>query len=307
MLIATLPSIENEQKIEQIFSHPQVGTVRFNVGGNKSNKSVIEIMWVLKELSMKYSKDLLLDIKGRQLRIEVESKNNYGGIILNHRLSVPFGSSVGLRNDDDVYTLVDVNGNIIVLDPVPDFVGKGQAVNIFSDLLEVDGYLTEEDADYLEAASEVGINIVCASFFERWSDFLSIRDIHPNAKIVLKIESKKGVEFIRDVDLSDQFETGAARLMAARDDLSQNYGEGNPEVLKVLEEIARIDPSAILASRLMHGLKDSSHMNIADMSDLRLMQVLGYKHFMLGDNISQFRFDEAMENWQNFCRVFPFE
>jgi len=46
---------------------------------------------------------------------------------------------------------------------------------------------------------------------------------------------------------------------------------------------------------------------MGDWSDLYLMQIMGYKNFMLSDGISGRHFDEAMIAWQNYLNVFNSE
>lgn len=120
------------------------------------------------------------------------------------------------------------------------------------------------------------------------------------AQLVLKIESIRGLEFVESMP-AKTFEKFP--LIAARDDLMINIGENKAMMLLALQQIITKDPNAILASRIFSGLENSSNVTMADFSDLKLMRIMGYKNFMLSDEISQQHFDKAMKAWEDFQLV----
>ena len=114
-------------------------------------------------------------------------------------------------------------------------------------------------------------------------------------KLVLKIESQKGIEFAKKTPkkVLKKFQ-----LMAARDDLFLGYANKRSEFLDSLEMIAEKDPNAILASKIMSGLSEyPNELTIGDMADMALMKQFGYKHFMFQDELADC-FAMAIRNWQ---------
>jgi hypothetical protein len=309
MLIATLPPVHQFKNMAEMIFHPLVSAVRYNVGMISRGGKPIKILKIILDICEKAGKELFIDIKGRQLRIIESSVPRFAGISLNHRFRVDLPAVVHLRNEDYVCNLIAIRKNKIFLDPLPEIVCKGQAINVIGENLKIEGYLTKEDIKYLKAARELGITGIFASFVESEADWQEIWEIFPEAKLKLKIESRPGVALLDRID-SDHFNPDLGRrltLVAARDDLAQNLGAGNPEIITVLESIINIDPDAILASCIFNSLKKNSLVDMADISDLRLMQLLGYKNFLLSDGISEYRFNEAMLNWKNYILSFPFE
>lgn len=49
---------------------------------------------------------------------------------------------------------------------------------------------------------------------------------------------------------------------------------------------------------LEHG-----EVSFADIADLRLMEVFGYKHFMFSDGISRKHFKEAIRLWEEYTKA----
>ena len=68
MLIATLPSLNNMEKVQRVFENTNISEVRFNTGVQTAY-SIEETLDILNKLSIKYKKKLWIDIKGRQLRV----------------------------------------------------------------------------------------------------------------------------------------------------------------------------------------------------------------------------------------------
>jgi len=291
-LIATLPNLSNVERVRKVLSCPEISEARFNTGVS-TLMDVNEVVPLLKELSAQYSKRIWLDIKGRQLRIIRWADPQYEAIELNHQISVVYPAQIHFRNGG-IRNLTRVKGNKVIVDhPPQEAVGAGQSVNIIAKDLEIEGcYLTELDKQYLEAAAQQGMNGVYASFVEKFEDLSEIASILPKAEIVSKIESLKGVELVTKSKIGN--------LMAARDDLYLQTGQ-NYSMMKHLETILRSDSNAICASRIFSSLEKNKAVDFADFSDLTLMYNLGYRRFMLCDNICNYHFDEAISAWKEFC------
>ncbi len=291
ILIATLPALNNMDKIYQVFKNPHVSEVRFNTGA-QTPYSVIETLTILKELSIKYKKRVWIDIKGRQLRVIKWADPLYSCIELNHNIEIMYPARIYFRNGDEVNITHVQDGNKLYVDPLPKYaLGAGQSVNIIAKDLKIEGYLTEKDKEYLAACRKLGFRRIMASFVESFNDLDEIYAIQPRAKIVSKIESEKGLKFISQYKLS--------RLMAARDDLFLQTGQ-NYKMFEHLKSIIKSDPKAICASRIFLSLEKKDTVDFADFADLELMYQMGYRRFMLCDNVCNYCFEKAILAWEEF-------
>ncbi len=304
LLIATLPAVHQERLLTQIISHPLVDEVRYNTGVC-SAYSPKETLTRILALTERFEKKLWVDLKGRQLRIVEWAVPNFGKIVLNHGLEVDCPARVYFRGND-YSELKVVRGNVIYVDPPPKYaVGNGQAINIHGNNLNIKGYFTEEDLAYITTSCELGINNFMLSFVENASDIdefnalISKQPYKPEKiNVVLKIESPKGLEFIEKTALLPN-----CNLMAARDDLMINIGHNKTKILPALEKIIKSDPEAIVASRIFAGLETAGSISMGDLADIKLMQLLGYKRFMLSDGICNQHFEKAIQAWQDFLEV----
>ena len=68
-----------------------------------------------------------------------------------------------------------------------------------------------------------------------------------------------------------------------------------------LATIIKSDPGAICASRIFSSLERKSSVDFADYADLSLMASMGYRRFMLCDNICNYHFDKAIAAWRDFA------
>ena len=291
VLIATLPSLNNMEKVKKVFSNPHIAEVRFNTGVQTAY-SIEETLDMLKNLSIKFHKKLWIDIKGRQLRVTKWADPMYSCVEISHRVQVSYPASVYFRNGDRVNIAHIKDGNKLFVDPLPrEALGAGQSVNILAKDIEIEGYLTEKDRLYLEACKKMDLNFIMASFVESFDDLAQILQVLPKAHIVSKIESLKGISFIKQYNVPN--------LMAARDDLYLQSGQ-NYSILEHLKTIISRDSGAICASKIFLSLEKREIVDLADYSDLELMYNMGYRKFMLCDNVCNFRFVKAIEAWEEF-------
>ena len=290
-LIATLPSLNNMEKVEQVFANPQISEVRFNTGVQTAF-SIEETLELLKKLSEKYNKRLWIDLKGRQLRVAKWADPLYSCVELNHKVQVLYPAQIYFRNGDKVDIIHIKEGNKLFVDPLPrEALGAGQSVNIIARDIEVEGYLTEKDKQYLKVCRKMGIRYIMASFVEKFDDLAEIIHYLPDAQIVSKIESLKGMDFISQYNVPN--------LMAARDDLYVQTGQ-NHSMLKHLQTIIQRDSGAICASKIFLSLEKRQTPDFADYADLELMYSMGYRKFMLCDNICNYCFEQAIKAWEEF-------
>lgn len=289
-LIATIPAMTDLKKVENIISCPFIYGVRWNTGivSPYSEKETLEI---LKRLTDKYKKKFWVDLKGRQLRVIEWGNPLYSTIKVNHKLSVDLPAIVCLRGEKPLQ-LVKVKENELYVNPLPvHAVGVGQSVNVLGKNLNIDGYLTEKDIIYLNACKELQIKDIMASFVEEFTDIAEIKMVYDDCNIVCKMESVKGCYNLSDFE--------GFNLMAARDDL---YIEvENPYYMYMfLNRIIRHDANAICASRIFTSLEHSSKISFSDFEDMETMYNMGYRNFMLCDNVSNYKFEDAIMGWRIF-------
>ncbi len=176
-----------------------------------------------------------------------------------------------------------INGDeLIMLDGPQRIVGGGESINITDPSLEVEGYLTDLDVQYVEAARALGIHTYMLSYVEQDSDITDLLALDPDAHILAKIESRKGLQWVQDS--YSKHKSAKVRLMAARGDLFVEVGRPD-RILNPLKDVVAADAGAVLASRIFNSLVSSPHPSCADVTDIACMLEMGYRHFMIGDDI----------------------
>jgi hypothetical protein len=270
-VIATLPPYVDHRR--EIIAHPRVDELRFNTISPLAEARHDMVARLQREAM---GKRLWLDLKGRQLRITKFAYLPYAFVELSHTLTVDLPCDVYFR--DCVSRAVElVAGNKLILNRRPvRVVGDGEPVNILDASLTIDGYLTESDKEYVIAARAHGLHDFMLSFAERPSDVADVRALDPDANVVAKIESKRGLAFAP---------FAAVRLMAARDDLYVQLGDDKTAYVPALAKIVKADPDAICASRIFESLEHGAVVSSQDIADVELMLRLGYSTFMLSDTL----------------------
>ncbi|MDP3792353.1 MAG: pyruvate kinase [bacterium] len=298
MLIVSLPPVHQEVLLKEIITHPHVGAVRYNTGMS-SPYEPREVIRRIQEHAAPLHKPVWVDLKGKQLRVTEWANLPDGPIVLNHRIKVQMPAKVCFRGDDCCQLKEVVDGNKIYVDPLPKApVGRGQSVNILTTKLEIEGGLLPLDYEYIQAALQEGVTNFMLSFVESMDDVRELENALEKhlsrSKICLKIESQAGLGFVNKTSVA---KLQPYRLMAARDDLMIQVGVLN--MLSALKLIIGKDQKAICASRLFLDL-EKGDVSMADISDLELMRVLGYRYFMLSDGISREHFPTAIKFWQEW-------
>jgi pyruvate kinase len=260
--------------LDEVAAHPLVAGLRLN--------TVMPIKGPLCETLERLAalgQPLWVDLKGRQLRVVGAAMPPFTEVRVSHRVEVPVPADAFFSDGREYARVVAVDGDRLILEESPRrLVGPGESVNIVHPSLEIDGTLTETDRAYLAAMRDVGLSTVMLSFVERRSDVDEVRELLPGAELVLKIESRRGLDFAREHG------TECGRLMAARGDLYVEVVEPH-RIVGALRSIAAADPNAIVASRLFGSLARDPVPDAADVSDAAFLMSLGYRTFMLGDEV----------------------
>lgn len=290
-LIATLPNLNDAKSIEEMISYNEISSYRFNSGVNQL-MSTEEIIKILKEIEEKTKKKIWIDLKGRQLRITSWANPNYEAIELNHDIEIEYPARVLFRDGTNSEIIRCRKNKILLANSPYHALGKGQSINIDAKSLEIKGYLTEQDRELIKISKEYNLNDYMASFIEELNDLVEIITLNKNANIISKIESIKGLRFI----LNNQIKLN---LMAARDDLYTNL-RNSYQILKYLRKIIELDPNAICASKIFSSLEHKPQIELSDYEDLELMYQMGYRNFMLQDDLKGQKLKLAINGWREF-------
>jgi pyruvate kinase len=263
--------------LEEVARHPLVAGLRLNT----VMPTVGPLEAVLARLlEAARGKPLHIDLKGRQLRVVGAAVPPYSEVRLSHPVRLATPCTAWLDDGREEARVLAAEGDRLILEDGPRrLVGPGESVNIPDPSLEVLGTLTPTDRAYVAAARALGLHDYMLSFVEDASDVDGLRALDPEARITCKIESRKGLRF-----LEEGFDPARARLMAARGDLYVEVGRPHA-ILPALRRVIAADPRAIAASRLFPSLARGPVPECADISDAAHLLSLGYRAFMLGDEV----------------------
>lgn len=260
--------------LEEVAAHPMVCGLRLN--------TVMPLRGAPREALERLAgagQPLWVDLKGRQLRVVGAAIPPYTELVVSHPVEVPTPVDAWLSDGREAARVVAVDGCRLLLEDGPRrLVGPGESLNIVHPALRIGGTLTDTDRAYLAAMGDLGLRQVMLSFTEEVPDVEEVRSLLPGAEVVCKIESRKGLGFAR--------REGAAhgRLMAARGDLYVEVGAPH-RLIGALREVVAADPEAWVASRLFPSLAHGPVPEAQDLTDAAFLMSLGYRTFMLGDEV----------------------
>jgi len=318
-VISTIPPYA--PYIEDVANHPIITGVRFNTV-MPITKEPIESL--LKSIKRKMNgKDIWVDLKCRQIRIShgsfykapigirtyiidgkqviLDTSNPkttsdlktppWAEIKIDHKISLDLRKPVKAwfgDGHDCAYIVQIVDGDtLIMLDGPKKVVGGGESINIIDPSLKIEGFFTDLDYKYIDACKSVDIHTYMLSYVEEDSDLEELIRLDPLANIRLKIESHKGIEWVKKsyAKMREKYKN-EIHLMPARGDMYNELGMYRPEkIIKPLARLVKEDPYAIVASRILTSLTNSPRPECADITDVVCLLSMGYRNFMLGDDI----------------------
>lgn len=269
--------------IDEVVAHPIVSGLRLNTV-MPLRESPCELL----ERLVKFNKPLWVDLKGRQLRVAEPALPPFTEIKLSHAIKVHTPVDAYFSDGNERVRVVAVDGKRLIMEDGPRrMVGPGESVNIIHPSLEIEGTLTDTDHVYLAAMKELGLTKVMLSYVESAQDVEEVKSLLPNAEVVSKIETQKGLDYARKEKSSQ------GQLMAARGDLYVEVLQPH-KIIPALKSIIQADPNAIVASRILDSLAWTPVPVSADISDVAFLMEIGYRTFMLGDQVCMKR-DSVME------------
>ena len=294
--------------LKDVLKHPMVSGIRLNTVMPVKD-SLEELVKRLHEETELFHKDLWIDLKCRQLRIKTYGVPPFTEIELTHNIKVETPVTAYFSDGREAATVLEVQGNKLIMQEGPKrVVGPGESVNIRHPSLAIEGYLTDTDKRYIEAGAKNSAKCYMLSYVESTADIEALKHLYADAIPIAKIESQKGITYVNN---SWNHE---ARLMAARGDLYTELAMPH-HIIDAVETIVHKDTSAIVASRIFNSLAESLEPSCQDISDADNLLRMGYRTFMLGDDICQHRdsvisalnllyaLSENYEN-RNSCKIF---
>jgi len=228
---------------------------------------------------------LWIDLKCRQLRVAAAAYVPYAWLELSHPIEVDLPVPVLLNGGalQCTCTALDGDGRRLILEDLPPVpLGAGMSVNIRHPSLQVQGYLTDRDRSYIAASREVGHHHYMLSYVERTADIDALLDLDPDAHVLAKIESPRGLAWAAT-------EFGQRRnvnLVAARGDLAVELDDPLA-LVGALDDLVALDPDAVAASRILESLLEAGATapSCTDVMDLTLLRRMGYGAVLLGDEL----------------------
>ena len=275
-LIVTIPPYA--PFIEEVASQKVVSGLRLNTVMPTKGR-LEDVLQGIKDKAQE--KDVWIDLKARQLRVEGYWTPPFTELKVSHPISVQTPCRVYFNDGLDYSTLLEVDGQRLIMQDGPRrVVGPGESLNILEASLEINGFLTDTDKAYIAAAENVGLNNYMLSFVESESDIDAFHSLVPDATVVAKIESRKGMQYVH----AEWPEHKKSRLMAASGDLYVELQRPH-YIVQAVESIVKQDPKAIVASRIFPSLSHGLHPSCSDISDVDNLLRMGYRSFMLGDEV----------------------
>ena len=277
--------VPSDQHFAEFCSDPNVAGIRMNGLLFKSSDLADQLSRIPKTASV----PLWFDAKGRQLRVEEAIYfPDHLELVMNHELTgLSLPHPIIFKAGEDWAMVEKTYGKRLILrgDGYPKYrVKPGDSVH-FRDVATstVGPLFTDDEKGKIELVVKMGAKRFFLSYVERQRDVDEFRELIGDSELILKIESKKGLEFVRN-------QTGfrgsyrKTRLMAARGDLYVEVDHPH-EIIAAQKLIIEKDPDALVGSRMLLSLFNSNVPSCSDICELELLKNMGYKSFLLCDDL----------------------
>jgi len=231
---------------------------------------------------------LWFDAKGRQLRVEESiSHADHLELVLNHRIDLPLPHPIIFKAGEDWATVERITeGNRLHMkaDGFPKYrVKAGDSIHFRDEHLTIrDSKLfTNDEVEKIQAAYKMGHRKFYLSYVEQQRDLEEFQElVGKDSEIILKIESKKGLQFVQ----RDFCKQPNVRLMAARGDLYVEVDHPH-DILAAQRLIIAMDRDALVGSRMMLSLFNNTVPSCSDICEIGLLRSIGYRSFLLCDDL----------------------
>ena len=260
------------------------------LAGIRLNSAMIGVPELEKQLALIEATDLTMplwfDIKGRQMRVvEVHPNSDHLDITLNHAISAKTPTVVLFKAgaDEALLERIEEGGRRLIFRGGPRYkVSPGESLHIRDQSLVVNGPIfTEAELQKIEQVKAAGIKHWFLSYVESMGDvdeFLEL--VGHDAEVMLKIESRCGLEFVENEFVKQSNLT----LVAARGDLYVEIERPHliPDALRLIVER---DPDAMVGSRILLSTIYERVPSCADYLELAWLIDIGYRRMMLCDEL----------------------
>ncbi len=257
--------------------------------GVRLNSAMVNVDELEKELEIvKATTDslpLYFDIKARQLRVtEVKVEPTHLEIFLNHPIEVECPAEVLFKAGSDFALLERIeNGNHLIFEGGPKFLVKpGESIHIRHHSLKVSGKIfTDIEMSKIDKVVKAGFKRFYLSYVEDQEEIDILRGIiGKDSELILKIESKKGLNFVANKFRKNENTT----LMAARGDLYVEIDKPH-QILEAMKLIIHHDRKAFAGSRMLLSCVTHPVPECADFSELAWLYDIGYRTMLLCDEL----------------------
>jgi Pyruvate kinase, barrel domain len=325
-VVLSKPDVELMVTLLPSFLHFSKFAYDSRLSGIRLNSAMLTNFDLDKELAQ-IPKDvqvpLYFDIKGRQLRVtKLHPERNILDFELNHPIRVDLPTPILFKGGEDSALLIRLHDGERWYAPEDGHLPKdklfyrlevthgpyysvrsGESLHIRDASLVVGGnQFVETEIKKIEQVKKSGLTRWFLSYVQSQHDvdeFLEL--VGRDAQVVLKIESKKGLEYVaREFKKRDNL-----RLCAAKGDLFVEVDKPD-DILKAQKLIVATDPQAIAGSRMLlsvlkkvpyiferpdgskvikYKIETNEVPSDADFEQLAWLYEIGYRSFMLCDDL----------------------
>jgi hypothetical protein len=280
------------------------------LSGIRLNSAMIDTVELDQELeriaNSRIKVPLYFDVKGRQLRVTKVFQNpDHLDLVLNHPIRVDLPTPVLFKGGEDTALLESLKDtrylfgkgvktpnptrlyNRLIFAPGAKYgpkamVRPGESLHIRDKSLVVGGaQFTQIELQKIEKVKAAGFTRWFLSYVENQKDvdeFLEL--VGRDAEVYLKIENLKGLDYVaREYKKRENL-----KLVAAQGDLYVEVDQPH-QILEGLKLIIAKDAEALAGSRMMLSVVHSPVPSCADFSQLAWLWDIGYRNFMLCDEI----------------------
>jgi hypothetical protein len=254
---------------------------------------------------------LWLDAKGRQLRIEetIYHKDHLE-VVLNHQITglvLPHPIIFKAGEDWAMVEKITDDGKRLHCraDGYPKYrVNPGDSIHFRNPNMHItDSLFTSNEKAKIQKMAKLGFQNFYLSYVESKRDVDEFRElVGPDATIILKIESKRGLQFVRN-EWKNNAEFYNCYLACARGDLYVEVDKPH-HILEAQKLIIEKDPDALVGSRMLLSLFNNNVPACSDICELDQLRNLGYKHFLLCDDLCKkaVSLERAIATFEAFAR-----
>jgi len=230
---------------------------------------------------------LWFDIKAMQLRIReviCDHHCDHLEFVANRPVAVETPCPVWFKAGEDCGKCVEIkDGTHFIFEGGPRYeVRKGESFHIRSPELAVGGpVFLDYEIEKIQKVVGMGFSRFYLSYVYDQKHVDEFRElVGQDAEVILKIENKWGLDWVAD-HWKPQHNV---HLAAARGDLYIEIDYPH-QILKACKLIIEKDPGAYVGSRMLLSLVNQPTPSCADFSDLGWLYEIGYRNFLLCDEL----------------------